>query len=297
MTSIRCLLGVVLLGVAAGPVSLADEEAGPKVPPPDAGQAPANAAEPTEASAIQRTLSLHRDKAGAFGGQWSERKGDAVTAKEIKAADQEAFQRDFAEAAKLLESVGGLEAKAPAGQGLIGKTITIANGHRKAVIRLGAAETTLEDREGKDLRMRVVSRTAHGIQITEHTAPTLDALKKLDANAAARFESTFAGNAVVGGGGGQQIRIQLGGGAALPGQPIFGNRAFAGAPTDRTIRGYFRGAEVQIVEKPGAGISLKVTRMADGRPKVEEFAAETLKELELQSAEAAALYRRFTGAE
>ena len=41
------------------------------------------------------------------------------------------------------------------------------------MIRLGAAETTLEDREGKDLRMRVVSRTANGIQITEHTAPPI----------------------------------------------------------------------------------------------------------------------------
>lgn len=296
MTSIRCLLGIMLLGMATGAVSLADEERGPKVPPPEADQAPAGAAEP--AAAVQRTLSLQKDQAGALSGQWSERKGDAVTAREIKVADLEAFQRDFAEAAKLLDSAGGLEAKAPAGQGApITTSITRTNGNRKAVTRVGTTETTLEDRQGKDLRMRVVSRLPSGIRIVEHTAPTLEALKKLDAGAASKFEKTFDENAAVAGGAGQQIRIQLGGGAQVPGQPFFINRGYAGAPTDRTIRGYFRGAEVEIVEKPGAGISMTVTRMADGQPKAEEFTAGDLKELELQSAEAAALYRRFTGAE
>lgn len=296
MWLVRVLLVAGLLRIGGAGVAVADE-AGPAVPPPEAEKDVDRAAEPAKAPAVKTALSLRRDGAGAIEGQWTTKQGDAVAVKQIKAADLAALQKDFAEAAKLLERAGGLDVKPPAGQAnSISTSITDNNGRRKAVIKAGAVETTLEENQGKELRMRVVTRKADGVEIVEHEAATLEDLKQLDAQAGRKFAETFQNGPVIVGGGARQIQIRVGG---APGamQPLFLNGGSPVAVGERTIRGYFRGTEVTIVEKPGDGMTVKLTRTVDGEPKTEEFTARDLKGLELQSAEGAALYRRFTGEE
>lgn len=292
MLLVRGLLVVLAVGFPGAARSFA-EDAGPKVPPPEPEQAVEKQAEQNEAPAIKTTLSLLRSSTGAIGGQWTEKRGDAVSVRQIKAVDLDALKKDFAAAAKLLEAAGGLDVKVPAEQTKsISTSITDNNGRRKMVIKAGAIETTLEEDKGKDLRMRVVTRKPDGVEIVEHDAPSLEALKKLDAAAGKQFEEKRGGGAA------GQIQVQIRAGGVPPQmQQLFINRGFAAPPVDRTIRGYFRGAEVRIVENPETGIAMKVTRQADGQPKTEEFTAKDLKDLELQSVEAAALYRRFTGEE
>lgn len=292
MLLVRGLLVVLAVGLPGAARSFA-EEAGPKVPPPEPEQAVEKQAKQNEAPAMKTTLSLLRSSTGAISGQWTEKKGDAVSVKQIKAVDLDALKKDFAAAAKLLEAAGGLDVKVPAEQtNSISTSSTNNNGRRKMVIKAGAIETTLEEDKGKDLRLRVVTRKPDGVEIVEHEAPSLEALKKLDAAAGKQFEEKRGGGAA------GQIQVQIRGGGVPPQmQQLFINRGFAAPPVDRTIQGYFRGAEVRIVENPETGIAMKVTRQADGQPKTEEFTAKDLKDLERQSVEAAALYRRFTGEE
>lgn len=292
MLLVRGLLVVLAVGLPGAARSFA-EEAGPKVPPPEPEQAVEKQAKQNEAPATKTTLSLLRSSTGAISGQWTEKKGDAVSVKQIKAVDLDALKKDFAAAAKLLEAAGGLDVKVPAEQtNSISTSSTNNNGRRKMVIKAGAIETTLEEDKGKDLRLRVVTRKPDGVEIVEHEAPSLEALKKLDAAAGKQFEEKRGGGAA------GQIQVQIRGGGVPPQmQQLFINRGFAAPPVDRTIQGYFRGVEVRIVENPETGIAMKVTRQADGQPKTEEFTAKDLKDLERQSVEAAALYRRFTGEE
>lgn len=290
MLLVRGLLVAALLGVIGASESPA-EDAGPKVPPPEPPDAPAGQAEPAEAPATKRTLTLRKGRDGALSGRWIVVSGGATTEKEIKAADLSALKLDFAEAAKLLDSAGGLDVKVAAGlANVVSTSRTESNGRRKTVITAGPKETTLEERRGSELRLRVVTRKSDGVEIVEHEAPSLDALKKLDAAAGKEFQEKQAG----GGAGPIQIRA---GGVPPQMQQLFINRGFAAGGVDRTIRGYFRGAELQIVENAEAGIVMTITRSADGRPKPEEYTAKDLKDLERQSVEAAALYRRFTGEE
>ncbi len=292
MLLVRGLLVVLALGLPGAARTFA-EDAGPKVPPPEPEQAVEKQAEPGEAIAVKTTLSLLKSSTGAISGQWTEKRGDAVSVKQIKAADLDALKKDFAAAANLLEAAGGLDVKVPAGlTDSISTSITDNNGRRKMVIKAGAIESTLEEDKGKDLRMRVVTRKPDGVEIVEHQAPSLDALKKLDAAAGRQFEEKRGGGAA------GQIQVQIRAGGIPPQmQQLFINRGFAAPPVDRTIRGYFRGAQLQIVEKSEAGIVMTITRTADGQPKTEELTAKDLKDLERQNVEAAALYRRFTGEE
>lgn len=288
----RRLLVVLALGLPGTARTFA-EDAGPKVPPPEPEQAVEKQAEQDEAPAIKTTLSLLKSSTGAISGQWTEKKGDAVSVRQIKAADLDALKKDFADAATLLEAAGGLDVIVPADQARsVSTTNTVNNGRRKTVIKAGPVETTLEENQGKDLRMRVVTRKPDGVEIVEHEAPSLEALKKLDAEAGKQFEEKRGGGAA------GRIQVQIRAGGVPPQmQQLFINRGFSAPPVDRTISSYFRGTEVRIVENPETGIAMKVTRQADGQPKTEEFTAKDLKDLERQSVEAAALYRRFTGEE
>lgn len=157
----------------------------------------------------------------------------------------------------------------------------VRNGERTTNVKRNDEQIQIQDRGGKSITIKH-TRMVDGKMVTEtYEAETLADLEKKHPTA------------------GKLFREFLGDGQ-LPMQPLRSRRLNGFAPGavqpvigDRRIRALIRGCRVEIRDRFGRQIQLRLQQPRESNP--QEFSAETVEDLRSQSVEAAALYEQLAG--
>lgn len=163
------------------------------------------------------------------------------------------------------------------------------NGFRTIIAKSPELKVEITDTNGKNITLKQAKLVNGKLETTEFKADDLAALKIKSAEAAALYEKYALPQPV---GGPFQVQVEIRTQVPQPPIPIDDSQANPGL---RSIRVELTDRKIEIFDSVDESIVVKISKTQNGKPQVDEFTADNLKQFKNLHPEAYRLYKKYTG--